>query len=106
MVYQPHRYTRTLELFDQFIDVLAAVDYLILLDVYPAGEEKISGATGRDLYNKLKQRSRVDYVAEVKDVPSHLNRILQSGDLLLTQGAGETAQLASELTLGWADRRV
>ena len=106
MVYQPHRYTRTLELFDQFIDVLAAVDYLILLDVYPAGEEKISGATGRDLYNKLKQRSRVDYVAEVKDVPSHLNRILQSGDLLLTQGAGETAQLASELTLGWAARRV
>ncbi len=106
MVYQPHRYTRTLELFDQFIDVLAAVDYLILLDVYPAGEAKISGATGRDLYNKLKQRSQVDYVAEVKDVPSHLNNVLQAGDLLLTQGAGETAQLASELTLGWADRRV
>ena len=51
MVYQPHRYTRTFELFDQFIEVLSEVDYLILVDVYPAGEAYIAGATSKDLYD-------------------------------------------------------
>ena len=53
MVYQPHRYTRTLELFDQFVDVLSQVDQLVLLETYAAGEERIEGATGADLYKQL-----------------------------------------------------
>ena len=106
MVYQPHRYTRTFELFDQFINVLSDVDYLILVDVYPAGEKFIAGAASKDLYDNLKIHSQVDHVAEMKDVPGHLGYILQAGDLLLTQGAGETAQLATDLTMSWEDRRV
>ena len=106
MVYQPHRYTRTFELFDQFINVLSDVDYLILVDVYAAGEQFIDGAASKDLYDNLKVHSQVDHVAEMKDVPRHLGHILQAGDLLLTQGAGETAQLASDLTMSWEDRRV
>ena len=106
MVYQPHRYTRTFELFDQFIEVLAEVDYLILVDVYPAGETCIAGATSQDLYDKLNQRIQVDHVSEMKDVFDHLEDVLRAGDLLLTQGAGATAQLAAELKMNWAERRV
>ena len=107
MVYQPHRYTRTLELFNQFVDELAKVDHLILLDVYSAGEEQIEGATGIDLYRKLSSvNPHVDYIPSIAGVPEHLDNILRSGDLLMTQGAGETAQLAKNLTLRWADRRV
>ena len=106
MVYQPHRYTRTFELFDQFIEVLSEVDYLILVDVYPAGETCIAGATSEDLYDKLNQRIQVDHVSEMKDVFDHLEDVLRAGDLLLTQGAGATAQLAAELKMNWAERRV
>ena len=106
MVYQPHRYTRTFELFDQFIEVLSEVDYLILVDVYPAGEAYIAGATSKDLYDKLSQHIQIDHVTEMNDVFDHLENILKAGDLLLTQGAGATAQLAAELTMNWAERRV
>ncbi len=107
MVYQPHRYTRTLELFDQFIDVLATVDHLILLDVYAAGEPEIPGATTNDLYKKLSRRfQQVEYVARIEDVPARLDRLLRPDAVVLTQGAGETAQLATNLTLQWANRRI
>lgn len=106
MVYQPHRYTRTFELFDQFIEVLSEVDYLILVDVYPAGEAYISGATSKDLYDKLSQHIQIDHVTEMSDVFDRLENILKAGDLLLTQGAGATAQLAADLTMNWAERRV
>ena len=106
MVYQPHRYSRTLELFDQFVDVLQTVDHLVLLDVYPAGEEKIIGATGDDLYKKLSQRCQVDFLPDIEAVPRHLENVLQAGDILLTQGAGETAHLASLLSEQWTQRQV
>jgi UDP-N-acetylmuramate--alanine ligase len=108
MVYQPHRYSRTLELFDQFVDVLARVDHLILTEVYSAGEEKITGATGKDLYQKLIMDGQVsvDFIDRIEDIPDHLNEIVQSGDLVLTQGAGETAKLAQTLKSNWANRRV
>jgi UDP-N-acetylmuramate--alanine ligase len=108
MVYQPHRYTRTLELFDQFVDVLSRVDHLVLTEVYSAGEEKIAGATAKDIYQKLVMESRVDvdYIDRIEDIPEHLDKILCPGDLVLTQGAGETAKLAQILKLNWASRRV
>lgn len=105
MVYQPHRYTRTLELFDQFVDVLATVDHLILLEVYAAGETEIPGATGRDLYKKLSRAGHsVDYVAEIEAVPEMLDQIVLAGDIVLTQGAGRTAQLAQNLKSRWHNR--
>ena len=108
MVYQPHRYSRTLELFDQFVDVLSQVDYLVLLETYAAGEERIEGATGADLYKQLglKTDAQVVFVGSIDEVPEALEQILEPGDLLMTQGAGETAKLARTLTESWESRRV
>lgn len=108
MVYQPHRYTRTFELFDQFVEVLATVDHLILTEVYPAGEEMIAGATGKDLYQKLLAGGQVsiDFIDNIMDVPARLDEIVRADDLVLTQGAGETASLAQTLVSNWASRRI
>ncbi len=108
MVYQPHRYTRTAELFDQFVDVLTKVDMLLLLETYAAGEPPIEGAAGTDLYRQLKLRTdtSVLFVETIRDVPAVLESLVQSGDLVMTQGAGETAILARDLTERWAKRRV
>lgn len=109
MVYQPHRYTRTLELFDQFVDVLSTVDHLILLDVYPAGEKSIPGATGLDLYKAIERKGRelfVEHIVGIDDVPARLEEIVRPGDFVLTQGAGETNKLAANLRSNWANRRI
>ena len=108
MVYQPHRYTRTFELFDQFVEVLACVDHLILTEVYSAGEEVIPCATGADLYKKLlaSGQVRVDFVEHIMDVPARLDEIVRAEDLVLTQGAGDTARLAQDLISNWTDRRI
>lgn len=108
MVYQPHRYTRTLELFDQFVDVLSQVDRLILLDTYAAGESPIAGATGEDLYRQLglKTNLAITFATSIGDVPDLLEDILKPDDFVITQGAGETAQLAAALTARWQERRI
>ncbi len=108
MVYQPHRYTRTAELFDQFVDVLSQVDELLLLDTYAAGEEPIVGASGADLFQQLKLRTDVSvmFVETLDQVPAALEAVLGPGDLVMTQGAGETAKLAQMLTARWAERRI
>ena len=108
MVYQPHRYSRTLELFDQFVDVLSQVDQLVLLETYAAGEERVEGATGTDLYKQLelKTEAQVLFLSTIDEVPKALEQILVPGDFLMTQGAGETAKLARTLTERWKGRRV
>ena len=108
MVYQPHRYTRTLELFDQFVDILAKVDLLLLLETYAAGEAPIEGAAGTDLYRQLRLRTdtQVSFVESIRDVPALLESLVRPGDLVMTQGAGETAILARNLTERWAERRM
>lgn len=99
MVYQPHRYTRTRDLYDDFTRVLAGVDLLLLLEVYPAGEPPIAGADGRSLARSLRQRGRLDpvFVQEVKEVPDLLAELLETGDVLITQGAGDIGNLARQL---------
>lgn len=108
MVYQPHRYSRTIELFDQFVDVLGAVDQLILLDVYAAGEKPINGATGKDLFNAITRDSdtSVEFVQDIADVPALLDRLVCAGDFVLTQGAGETSRLAGSLRSHWQGRAI
>ena len=108
MIYQPHRYTRTLELFDQFVEVLSRVDLLILLDVYPAGEKRIEGATGLDLARSITLRSDVEviFVADVAKVPAILEAEIADNDLVLTQGAGETSHLAAALKTRWQKAEV
>lgn len=108
MVYQPHRYSRTMELFDQFVDVLGSVDQLILLDVYAAGESVIPGATGKDLFNAITRDSdtSVEFVQDIAEVPALLDQLVVAGDFVLTQGAGETSRLAGSLQSHWQGRVV
>lgn len=96
MVYQPHRYTRTKALYEDFSSVLSEVDQLCLLDVYAAGEEPIGGADSRSLCGSIRNRGKLDpiFVSENQDLLPLLHNILQDGDILLMQGAGDIGKLA------------
>ena len=99
MIFQPHRYTRTRDLYDDFADVLSKVDVLIMLDVYSAGEDPIPGADGRALCRSIRQRGQLDpvFVATPSEVPAVLAELLRDGDLVLTQGAGNVGALSRNL---------
>ena len=103
MVYQPHRYSRTRDLYEDFVAVLSRCDALLLLDVYPAGEEPIPGADSRSLTRSIRQRGQVEpvFVESIDEVANVLCGILRDGDVVITQGAGNIARLAQDLqTLG------
>jgi UDP-N-acetylmuramate--alanine ligase len=99
MVFQPHRFSRTRDLYDDFVSVLSTADALLLLDVYAAGEAPIPGADARSLSRSIRQRGVLDpiYVAELEEVPEVLGGIIRAGDVILTQGAGNVAALARTL---------
>ncbi len=99
MIYQPHRFSRTRDLYEDFVDVLSKVDVLLLMEVYPAGEEPIAGADSRSLCRSIRQRGLVEpiYVARPDEVEAVLADVLQGGDLLLAQGAGDIGALAQRL---------
>ncbi|MEJ2530859.1 MAG: UDP-N-acetylmuramate--L-alanine ligase [Halioglobus sp.] len=99
MIYQPHRYTRTRDLYEDFVAVLSRCDVLILLDVYPAGEEPIPGADSRSLTRSIRQRGQIEpvFAERVEAVPGLLCDIVGEGDVVITQGAGDIARLAREL---------
>ncbi|HNG58331.1 MAG TPA: UDP-N-acetylmuramate--L-alanine ligase [Cellvibrionaceae bacterium] len=99
MVYQPHRYTRTRDLFDDFAQVLSSVDQLVLLEVYSAGEDKIEGADSRTLARSIRNRGSVDpvFVEQVDGVLDVLKPLLRPDDIVITQGAGNVGSLAAIL---------
>lgn len=101
MVFQPHRYSRTQDLFSDFCDVLSQPDALVLLDVYSAGEAFIPGADGATLAAKIHERGRVQpvFVEKHDELARVLQDILQDGDVLLMQGAGNIGALASHLVM-------
>jgi UDP-N-acetylmuramate--alanine ligase len=90
VVFQPHRYSRTRDLFEDFSQVLSEVDQLILLDVYPAGEKHIKDADGRSLARSIRGRGKVDpvFVEELKNLDEVVKTVLQDNDIFLTLGAG------------------
>jgi len=100
MIYQPHRYTRTRDLYEDFVEVLSQCDALILLDVYAAGEDVIPGADSRSLARSIRQRGLVEpiFVESNSSVPGVLGDIFQDGDIIITQGAGSVGQLAQILS--------
>lgn len=108
MAYQPHRHTRTSELFDEFVDVLCRVDVLILLDIYPAGERSIAGIDSKGLARRIEGRgsTRVHYCPSTDDVPALLGELIKDNDIVVTQGAGETGALAKRLTKLWKNEQV
>jgi len=99
LVFQPHRYTRTRDLLDDFAAVLSTVDVLVLLEVYPAGEDPIAGADTRAIARAVRGRGAVEPVfAESLDgLPGLLESIIKDGDLILTMGAGDIGAAAAGL---------
>lgn len=99
MCYQPHRYTRTRDLYDDFARVLSEVDTLLLLEVYAAGEAPVPGADSRSLARSIRARGQLEpiYVAQPADLAASLAEVLQDGDVVLTQGAGNIGALVKQL---------
>ncbi|MBT2968785.1 MAG: UDP-N-acetylmuramate--L-alanine ligase [gamma proteobacterium symbiont of Ctena orbiculata] len=99
VVFQPHRYSRTQEQFEDFVQVLSKADLLIVSEVYAAGEEPIQGASGRDLSRAIRIRGQVDpvFVDPLDELPELLQGLLQEGDIVLTVGAGNIGSIAAEL---------
>lgn len=99
IIFQPHRYTRTRDLFDDFVHVLSSVDVLILLEVYSAGEEPINGADGRALTAAIRARGQVEpvFVEQVDELFDVVPGLLRDSDILLTLGAGNVGAIAPKL---------
>ena len=99
MIYQPHRYSRTRDLYEDFVAVLSHCDVLVLLDVYAAGEEPIPGADSRSLTRSIRQRGQLEpiFAERLEDVQQILASVVQDGDVVITQGAGNVGALAREL---------
>lgn len=100
MVFQPHRYTRTRDCYEDFVRVLQLVDKLVLVDVYPASEEPIAGADGRHLCMSIRLKGKIEphFVETVAEVPELLETIVNDNSLLITQGAGNVVQVAKNLS--------
>jgi len=99
LAFQPHRYTRTRDLLDDFARVLASVDALIVTEVYAAGEAPIAGADGKAICRAVRSHGRVEpvYVERIEELPQALLRILRDGDVIVTMGAGSIGALAAQL---------
>ena len=104
MIYQPHRYTRTRDLYEDFANVLSEVDVLLLLDVYSAGEDVIPGADSRSLCRTIRMRGHIDpiFVEDQLALEKMIGDVLDDGDLVLTQGAGNIGTLSKE----WSDSKM
>ena len=96
VAFQPHRYSRTRDLFDEFAAVLSSVDALVLTEVYPAGEAPIAGADAKSLARSIRTRGRVDpvVVSAASELRTVLPGVLHDGDLLLLMGAGDIGAAA------------
>ena len=100
MVFQPHRYSRTRDLYEDFVEVLSEVDCLFLLDVYAAGEAAVATADSKSLARSIRQRGQIEpvYVSDVDMLPELLLAQLQDNDMVITQGAGSIGTVARDLS--------
>src|SRR5690606_34220760 len=92
-------YTRTRDLYDDFVQVLSGCDVLVMLEVYPAGEDPIPKADSRNLCRSIRQRGLVDpvYVENIEQVADVVKQLVRGGDIVITQGAGSVGQLVKML---------
>ncbi len=99
VVFQPHRYTRTRDLFEDFVHALSQVDQLILLEVYAAGEEMIPVADSRSLSRSIRNRGKVDpiFIDRHDEINEVLNETIQENDILLTLGAGDIGVISTNI---------
>jgi UDP-N-acetylmuramate--alanine ligase len=100
LAFQPHRFTRTRDLFEDFVDVLSGVDVLLLADVYAAGEQPIVGADGRSLARSLRAAGKVEpiFVQAIADMPAAIQNAARDGDVVITMGAGSISGVPHQLT--------
>ncbi len=99
VLFQPHRYSRTRDLFEDFVHVLSQVDQLLLLEVYSAGEDVISGADSRTLSRSIRNRGKVDpiFIEQHNEINDVLNETIQDGDIILTLGAGNVGSIGASI---------
>ncbi|MBN3789670.1 UDP-N-acetylmuramate--L-alanine ligase [Burkholderia sp. Ac-20353] len=99
LAFQPHRYTRTRDCFDDFVNVLSTVDALVLTEVYAAGEAAITTANGDALSRALRTAGKVEpvFVATVDEVPDALAKVAQNGDVVITMGAGSIGGVPAKI---------
>ena len=100
LAFQPHRYTRTRDLFEDFVRVLSTVDALVLADVYPAGEVPLVAADGRALARAVRVAGRVEpvFVENIDEIAAAIRALVRDGDVVLTMGAGSIGQVPGQLT--------
>ena len=100
LAFQPHRYSRTRDCFEDFIKVLSQADRLVLADVYPAGEDPIPGASGRDLARALRLAGcdGLLFCESAAEMPQAVRTLVQDGDVVITMGAGNVARVPQVLS--------
>jgi UDP-N-acetylmuramate--alanine ligase len=100
LAFQPHRYTRTRDLFEDFVKVLSTADALLLAEVYAAGEPQIVAADGRSLARAVRVAGKVEpvFVEDVAQLAAAIRRVVRDGDVVVTMGAGSIANVPAQLT--------
>ncbi|TYQ17160.1 UNVERIFIED_ORG: UDP-N-acetylmuramate--L-alanine ligase [Zoogloea ramigera] len=100
LAFQPHRYSRTRDLFEDFVKVLGAPDVLVLAEVYAAGEAPIVAADGRSLAHALRARGKIEpiFVENIGDMPETIMSVVKDGDVVITMGAGAISAVPAKLT--------
>jgi UDP-N-acetylmuramate--alanine ligase len=99
VIFQPHRYSRTRDLFDDFLTSFDKADRLVLTQIYSAGEEAIPGTSGKSLYQAIKRRGHIEaeYIADKDEIVARLLPKVQPGDIVLTLGAGDVYKVGEKL---------
>jgi UDP-N-acetylmuramate--alanine ligase len=99
LAFQPHRYTRTRDLFEDFVKVLSGVDALLLAEVYPAGEAPIVAADGRSLARAIRVAGKAEpvFVENIEQMPHAIRKIVRAGDVVMTMGAGSIGNVPAAL---------
>ncbi|HEY8607227.1 MAG TPA: UDP-N-acetylmuramate--L-alanine ligase [Noviherbaspirillum sp.] len=100
LAFQPHRYTRTRDLFEDFVKVLSSADALVLAEVYPAGEQPIVAADGRALAHALRVLGKVEpiFVEDIAEMPATIMEMARDGDVVITMGAGSISGVPAKLS--------
>jgi UDP-N-acetylmuramate--alanine ligase len=102
LAFQPHRYSRTRDLFEDFVKVLSTVDALVLAEVYPAGEAPVVAADGRALARAVRVAGKVEpvFVETIAEMPAAIRALARDGDVVLTMGAGSIGGVPAQLAAG------
>lgn len=98
LAFQPHRYTRTRDCFEDFVRVLSGADAVLLTEVYPAGEEPIVAADGRSLVRGVRVAGKVEpiFIEKTVDLPPAILEVVRAGDVVIVMGAGSIGQVAAK----------